>query len=172
MNLERLIDSLERFQATLEALLRGLDNESVRWKPASGNWSILEIVCHLADEEVEDFRARVKLTLEDPSQDWPPIDPEGVAVSRCYNDCEINDVLQRFLKERKTSVSWLRDLRDPDWQLAYQHPKYGPIQAGAVMAAWVAHDHLHTRQIAKRLFELSARDGAPYSVSYAGDWTA
>lgn len=170
MNLTRLINSLDRFRTVLPVLTNDLDDETVRWRPPSGSWSILEIVCHLADEEVEDFRTRVRMTLEDPTQDWPPIDPEGAAQSRDYNSADLNDVLARLLKERKDSVEWLRGLQDPDWDKAYQHPKFGPIKAGEVLAAWVAHDHLHTRQIAKRLFEMSARDGAPYSVRYAGDW--
>ena len=144
----------------------------MKWKPPSGNWSILEIVCHLGDEEVEDFRTRVRMTLENPGDDWPPIDPEGVAISRKYQDSSIDDALERFLVERAESVRWLRSLKDPNWQLAYQHPRFGRIQAGEVLTAWVAHDHLHTRQIAKRLFEMSARDGEPYSTSYAGEWTA
>ena len=172
MNFSRLVDSLERFQGVLPALLEGLDDESLRWKPPSGNWSILEIVCHLRDEEVEDFRTRVKLTLQDPTQAWPAIDPEGVAISRQYQNENLPSALARFLSERSDSVQWLRGLPATDWQQAYDHPKFGPIQAGEVLAAWVAHDHLHTRQIAKRLFEMSARDATPFSVRYAGEWSA
>lgn len=172
MKLERLIDSLERFQHVLPALVKGLDDETVRWRPASGNWSIVEIVCHLADEEVEDFRTRVQMTLEDPTREWPSIDPEGVALSRDYANANLDEVLERFLVERTNSVQWLRQLKDPDWELANVHPKFGPIRAGEVMAAWVAHDQLHTRQIAKRLFEVCQRDASPFGVAYAGDLTA
>ena len=170
MNFERLVDSLERFLTTLPALVADLDQQTLRWKPKSENWSVLEIVCHLADEEVEDFRKRVQMTLEDSSQDWPSIDPEGVADSRNYNQQNIDEVLARFVKERKASVAWLRTLESPNWNATYDHPTFRPIQAGEVMAAWVAHDHLHTRQIAKRLFELSTVDGQPFSTRYAGDW--
>ncbi|MCH8165404.1 MAG: DinB family protein [Planctomycetes bacterium] len=62
MNLKRLIDSLERFAEILPAVVRGVTTEDARWKPADGAWSILEIVTHLADEEVEDFRTRVERT--------------------------------------------------------------------------------------------------------------
>ena len=172
MNLSGLIESLERFPKVLPVLLDGLDDERIRWKPPSGNWSILEIVCHLADEEVDDFRTRVQLTLENPEQEWPPIDPEGAATERKYNEANLPEVLDRFLTERATSVTWLRNVVEPDWDKAYQHPRFGPIQAGEVMAAWVAHDHLHMRQIAKRLFEICQRDAMPYSVRYAGEWTA
>ena len=172
MNFRLLIESMERFQNVLPALLSDLSEDSIRWKPRNGNWSILEIVCHLADEEVEDFRTRVRMTLENPMDEWPAIDPEGIAISRNYQDAEIGNVLDRFVRERSNSIIWLRDLKNPDWNLAYQHPRFGSIQAGEVLAAWAAHDHLHTRQITKRLFEISSRDAEPYGVQYAGEWSA
>ena len=171
MEVQRLIDSLARFRDVLPALVKGIADTDVRWRPASGNWSILEVVGHLADEEVEDFRTRLRLTLEDPTRPWPPIDPEGAAVQRKYNEASLPEVVGRFVTERDTSVAFLRSLRAPDWSQAYEHPKLGPIQAGEVLAGWVAHDHLHTRQIAKRLFEIAARDASPYETRYAGQWT-
>ena len=73
MNAQRLVDSLERFAGFLPAVLRGVSLEDARWRPADGAWSILEVVTHLADEEVEDFRARLERTLRDPSESWPPL---------------------------------------------------------------------------------------------------
>ena len=169
MDLQQHIRSLKRFQTVLPALLNGLSEEQLRWKPESGNWSILEIVCHLADEEVEDFRQRVKLTLESPGSDWPPIDPEGVAVSRKYNQQDFAETLQRFLDERAKSVEWLESLpENTDWNRSYEHPT-GTLRAGDVLSGWVAHDHLHTRQIAKRLYEMTEQASRPYLTKYGGD---
>ena len=171
-NFQKLIDSLSRFGKLLPAVVADIPDEDAKWKPGEGGWSILEVVCHLADEEVDDFRKRVQMTLSDPSKDWPPIDPEGVALERKYNEQNLMEVAERFSTERHASVDWLRTVQNPDWELAYEHPKWGPIKAGQVMVSWAAHDQLHLRQIAKRMFELAGRDGAPYSTSYAGDWKA
>jgi hypothetical protein len=46
------------------------------------------------------------------------------------------------------------------------------MQAGEVFTAWVAHDALHLRQIAKRLYQMTDRDGGEYGPDYAGSWTA
>ena len=44
------------------------------------------------------------------------------------------------------------------------------MKAGDLLASWVAHDNLHTRQLVElrrsRLVELAQ----PYDVRYAGDW--
>ena len=171
MNSQSLIDSLQRFADILPAVVNGLSVEDARWKPADGAWSILEIVTHMADEEVDDFPARLRSTLTDPKQQWIPIDPEGWAVERRYNDGNLDEQVQRFVSSRRESVTWLRDLKNPDWSNTFVHPK-GEISAGDLLASWSAHDALHLRQIAKRLFQISQRDAGEYSTAYAGSWIA
>jgi len=170
VNVTAMIDRMEHFPAAARWICAGLNAADARWRPDATRWSVVEIVAHLADEEGEDFRARVASTLEDPTRPWPPIDPEGWAVSRRYRERDVGEELDRFERERAESVSWLRLLRDPDWSLAYRHPKVGPITAGDVMASWCAHDALHLRQIAKRLYELANRDADAFDTAYAGQW--
>lgn len=162
------LDRMACFPRCVDALLVGLSADDLRWRPPSGAWSILEVLCHLADEEVLDFRARVQRTLAE--EDWEPIDPEGWAVERRYNEQSPVEVMARFEVEREKSVAWLKSLREPDWDGVHEHPRFGGIAAGDVMASWLAHDALHLRQIAKRLYELAARDGEPFGTGYAGKW--
>ena len=171
MNNQSLIDSLQRFADILPAVVNGISVEDARWKPADGVWSILEIVTHMADEEVEDFPARLRSTLTDPTQQWNPIDPEGWAVARRYNDGDLSEQVQRFVSLRGESINWLRGLSDPKRSNTFAHPK-GDISAGDLLASWAAHDALHLRQIAKRLFQMTQRDAGGYSTAYAGSWTA
>ena len=171
MNATALAESLRRFPAVVSALVEDLPESDARWKPADGAWSILQIIAHLADEEVEDFRRRVQMTLNDPKDPWPPIDPEGWAIERRYNERHLADEFDRFVTERQASVQWLQALADPDWSKTYEHPKLGPIRAGDLLASWAAHDGLHLRQIAKRRFQIIQRDGGIYRTDYAGQWS-
>lgn len=173
MNVDRIMARLERFAEVLPAMVKGLDQREACWKPPSGAWSILEIVCHLADEEVEDFRTRLRLTQEDPAAPWPGIDPVGWAKSRSYGGRSLEQETARFVRERRASVAWLRSLARPDWEVTTLRP-HGPVRAGDLLVSWSAHDALHARQIAKRLFELAGEDGKPegYSTRYAGEWGA
>jgi hypothetical protein len=156
----------------LPALVGSVPDDQAKWKPADGSWSILEVVTHLADEEVEDFRTRVRMTLESPAESWPKIDPPGWAVERRYNEGNLPAALDRFVSERSASIAWLRGLAGPDWSSAYEHPKFGPIHAGDLLAAWAAHDALHLRQIAKRMFQLAGEYAGEYKTIYAGEWSA
>jgi hypothetical protein len=172
MNSPKLIEALARFPEGLAAIVHGVLADDARWKPADGAWSILEVVRHLVDEEIEDFRTRLRLTLEAPATDWPAIDPPGWASQRRYNDANLEDSVWQFVAERRKSVTWLRELHRPDWSTAHTHPKLGPIHAGDLLASWAAHDALHLRQIAKRKHQLAGRDGEGFTTAYAGEWSA
>jgi len=171
MNAATIIDRLDRFPGALRGAVACVTEAQARFRPPSGAWSILEVVNHLVDEERDDFRARLRQTLEQPQPAWPPIDPEGWARQRRYNERALAESVAVFVQERRTSVEWLRSLPSTtDWSRAYQHPRFGPIHAGDLLAAWAAHDALHLRQIAKRLYELAGCDGEPFSARYAGEW--
>ncbi|CAG0992179.1 hypothetical protein PHYC_02359 [Phycisphaerales bacterium] len=172
MDHRAIIKRIEQFGSTLVCVVSGLSDDEVRWKPPSGAWSILEIVCHLVDEEIRDFRLRLFQTLRDPAQPWPLNDPEAWAREGRYNERQLGDMVRAFVKEREESVRLLRALDKVDWNTAYIHPKVGPVRAGELLASWAAHDALHLRQIAKRLFELTGRDAPEYSLAYAGEWKA
>ena len=174
MNFESLRHSLSRMPAILTALVRDLPQQDLLHSSPTGGWSILEIVCHLVDEETKDFRPRLESTLVDPLQAWESYDPEAMATQNDYRGQDITRKIDQFNAERQKSLDWLStlDCETIDWDQSYQHPRLGAITAGDLLAAWVAHDHLHIRQIAKRLFEMAQRDGAPYAVDYAGQWKA
>ena len=170
MILQRMISALENSGAAFHALLINVNEEDARWKPPSQNWSLLEIVCHLVDEEREDFRKRIELTLRDNTIAWPSINPELWAVDRRYNDQNFQAMVQALIDERKNSVQWLKSLEEPDWYATYSHPQLGEIRAGDLLVSWVAHDQLHLRQIAKRKYEMIDRDSGAFSYDYAGEW--
>ena len=165
-----MADRMERFPGALRALARGLPDADARWKPSPEDWSILEVVNHLADDEAEDIRVRLRLTLEAPGEPWPPVDAQAKAVERRYNDRDVNASVDRFARERAASLEWLRGLEAVDWEASHDEPKHGLLRAGDLMTAWAAHDALHLRQIAKRLHQLAERDGGGVSSAYAGSW--
>lgn len=167
MDWQRRIDQLERSGRILLQLFEDVEEPELRWKPSPERWSLLEVMVHLWDEEKEDFRYRLFRTLEDPKQAWPSIDPEGWPVERRYNEADLTEALAGFSAERATSISALRALQDPDWKLSYEHPEMGTIRAGDLLAAWVAHDQLHIRQVANLRVEYLATSMAPYLIFYA-----
>jgi len=170
VDVSSIIRRMDVLVPALDALIAGISDADARWKPPSGAWSICEIICHLLDEERDDFGARVRATLEDPSRAWPPIDPEGWAILRRYNERDWKAQLAELRAARRESLAWLRAHESADWTNAHAHPSLGTIRAGDLLAAWAAHDLLHLRQLTKRRFELLGRDTEPFSTRYAGEW--
>lgn len=169
MDQDFCISQLARHRDIFKQFFTGLTDADIRWKPAQGKWCLLEVLCHLHDEEREDFRARLRSTLEDPSAPWPKIDPVAWVDERRYMEQDFGTMLEKFLTERDRSVEWLRGLKAPKWTNAYMHPKVGPVSADLLLVNWVAHDLLHFRQITRLRYDLlSTTTSEP--LDYAGTW--
>jgi hypothetical protein len=169
MNMNLLLDEMTANAERIRALVQGLPVDRARWKPDPDTWSVLEVVNHLADEEALDFRVRLEITLFQPDEAWPPIDPEGWVTERNYIGQDLNESLQRYLDVRHKNLSWLQGIGAPDWNLTYQAP-WGEIRAGDLLAAWAAHDLLHTRQLIELHWAFLADQSAPFGSQYAGTW--
>lgn len=171
MDVHSVFDRLRANAQVFDALTRGVSDEQARWKPSPQEWSILEVVNHLADEEVEDFRLRVDLTLHRPGEAWPPIEPQAWAVERRYNRRELGESVERFLARRERSLTWLGSLERPIWTNRYEHPRLGALNAGDLIVSWLAHDFIHIRQL-NRLHRqyLVSELFSESSADYAGPW--
>ena len=163
---------VERFYANVgvfENLVSGVSMEQARWKPSAEEWSFVEVVNHLYDEERDDFRARLDSLLHHPEREWPPIDPQGWALERKYNERALDESLSRFLEERRKSIAWLNGLKEPRLENQYERPQ-GVLSAGDLLASWLAHDFLHIRQLARLHWQYLNSLCTPFKTAYAGEW--
>ena len=155
---------------TIQVLATGISTVQARWQPTPDDWSPLEVINHLYDEEREDFRQRIDYLLHRAEEAPPPIDPVGWVTARSYNQRDLAASLQNFLAERKQSIAWLQNMVDPAWSNTFHHPSGFTISAGELLACWAAHDLLHTRQLVELHYAWHRTQVAPLSLAYAGDW--
>jgi hypothetical protein len=165
----QIIEKLQIHLQVFEGLLAGKSSNEYLWKPQEDKWCLLEIVCHLVDEEREDFRKRVQHTLEKPDTAPPPINPVAWVTERKYLEQDYREKVSQFMDERLVSVGWLRSLKNPNWQNAYQHPELGALSAYHFLTNWLAHDLLHIRQINALAFQYLNQSN-DIDLSYAGRW--
>ena len=169
MNQKIIIQKLANNAAVFNDLLSGKSREQYLWKSEPKKWRLIEIICHLYDEEREDFRARTRLVLDTPHLTPSPINPVSWVKERRYIEQNYSEKLNDFLNERTQSVNWLQSLEKPNWNNTYDHPKLGKMSANLFLSNWLAHDYLHIRQILQLEFNY-LKQISNESLDYAGNW--
>lgn len=169
MEFNILYQELEQSTEMIRALLSGINQEGAQLKPGAESWSILEVVCHLYDEEREDFREHLDFILHRQDDEYHVIDPQGWVTERKYNEQDFVEIQKKFFAEREKSLEWLEENSDSDWDITYES-QYGPVSAGEMFSCWVAHDNLHIRQLVELRRHRIEQITKPYPIEYAGDW--
>ena len=169
MKYETLFQEISYSTEMIRALLAGISQEEAQVKPDGESWSILEVICHLYDEEREDFREHLDFVLHRQHEEWHAIDPNAWVVEREYNKQNFTEMQQRFFAERNKSLDWLKGLSAVDWETTYTS-QYNSMKAGEMFSGWVAHDNLHIRQLTELRRKWIERITQPYDIGYAGDW--
>lgn len=169
MEFNTLYRELQNSTEMIRALLAGVTQEESQIKPSPESWSILEVVCHLYDEEREDFREHTDFILHRQNEEWHGIDPQAWVTERKYNERDFMEMREKFFSEREKSFDWLEELRNANWETTYTS-QYGTTSAGEMFACWVAHDNLHVRQLVELRRMRIENITKPYNIEYAGDW--
>ena len=169
MEFKTLYQELVNSTEMIRALLVGIDQDEASIKPNAESWSILEVVCHLCDEECEDFREHLDFILYRQNEEWHRIDPEGWVTERRYNEQNFIEMQEKFFAQRRKSLDWLQDLSAANWETTYTS-QFGSMKAGDMFASWAAHDNLHIRQLVELRRNRIERIVKPYDIQYAGDW--
>lgn len=164
-----LINELETNAQVFQHLMKVSSADQVTWKPDENKWCLLEIVCHLVDEEVLDFRTRVNTALHPDDYSFVPIDPVGWVNAKSYISQDYAHKVDQWLSEREESIHWLKSLESPNWESVLVHPELGKMSAGQFLENWVAHDFIHLRQMT-RTKRAYLNHMAQKDIGYAGKW--
>jgi DinB superfamily len=158
---------LTRFPALLDSVVSELAPESWVAQPAPAEWAPVEIVCHLRDEEAEDFGARVRVILHGGGV-FTPIDPERWALTRRYRDANPDEALAAFRDLRAANLSMLAGVAPQRFTATGESPSGLRLSGLDLLVAWVTHDGLHLRQLVGTLTRRWADRWAPLRADYAG----
>ena len=159
--------ALERLPDVLDALAGDLDPAIARTRPAQDEWAPVEILCHLRDEETEDFGARLRAVVNGEAS-FAPINPVSWVEARRYLDADTRQVLEVLRARRRASVEYLDEIDASRLVAAIPLGKLGPLSGLDLLVAWVAHDQLHLAQLAGTLARLWANRWPEQKAEYAG----
>jgi len=169
MKFETLYQELSNSTEIIRALITGISQDEAQVKPTEEAWSILEVICHLYDEEREDFREHLDFILHRQNEEYHVIDPQSWVKDRKYNEQDFLEMQKKFFTERKQSLEWLNKISNSNWDTTYTS-EYGSVSAGEMFSCWVTHDNLHIRQLVELRRSYIERITKPYDIQYAGDW--
>jgi len=133
-----------------EMLLDVLDEiprEMWKFKPAPAEWSVHEVIIHLADSETNAALRARKLAVE-PGGLLMGYDQDKWAVELNYHDQSTDDALQVTKFARLTTYNWLKTLPDEAFTHSVRHPEYDdPYTFEKWINIYSAHIPGHIEQI-------------------------
>ena len=145
--LREKIDAIERGPALVAAAATGVDERTLRYKPAPEKWCILEILGHLADIEVL-YGYRMRQMMADREPTIAPIDQDDWARNLGYLEGAAPDFLAAFQAARRANVRLWRRLRPADLQKGAFHPEKGrKVTLEELLGMMSGHDPNHAGQI-------------------------
>ncbi len=129
-------------------LTSGLSAEELGRPEAPGKWSILNVVEHLADQElVNAYRLRSIVAEEEPR--LRGYDQDLWATKLRYGSAGPEPVLLELRALRERNLRLYRSLSDVELDRVGMHSERGPESARRLRSLTAAHDLLHRRQIAR-----------------------
>jgi uncharacterized damage-inducible protein DinB len=153
----RPLTALAATPGKLLRLTRRLTREELLRRPASGKWSIHEIVCHLADVEVVNaWRYRKVLAQEDVGPTaW---NQDRWAAGHQYRRQDLGLTLEQFRSLRARNVALLRVVGRAAWARTATEATFGRLSVGQIAAHLVHHDASHVGQIERIRKALKSRE--------------
>jgi hypothetical protein len=143
------IDLLAAFPEQLKRQIQGLSDAALRYRPAPGEWSIVEIVGHILDvSALWPGRTRQMLATENPPL---AVVDAGWVRQRDYQNKQPGFLLITLAEQRAEYVEFLRMLRPAQLARTGLHPIFGSITVAQGIAAMADHDRGHAEQIAATL---------------------
>ena len=162
MSIAQAIAALSILPARL-VQLPALTDTQLRARPPGDYFSLLEQVCHLRDIEVEGYRRRLALLLEQDHPQLPDLDGAALAKARHYNEQALAPALSAFMTAREANLARLKILKESDLARSGHLETVGEVSVARLLELWVSHDTEHSQEIESLLGSLRdpAREPKP-----------
>jgi DinB superfamily len=139
------------------SLIAAVPDDLLRRAPAPGEWAAIDCLRHLRDAERDVFQVRFEAFRS--GQDLVPYDPERDGSVSPGEPAQA--LAEDFARLRAASLEVLSDVTPEDLGITVIHGEYGPVQLGAMLHYWAAHDLMHTVQAERALMQpFITRSGA------------
>ena len=140
------INAFEAIPSLIIAALAGLSESQLHEEPAPGEWSIHEVVIHLADSETFGFE-RIRKTIAEETPELQVYDEDAWARKLHYQRQEQHLALALFAAQRRSTAALLRMLPQEVWERTAIHPERGQVDLFDIFTIYLEHGGIHLAQI-------------------------
>jgi len=112
-----LIEAYLSGPGQLRASISGLSREQLISRPIPGKWSVLEVVCHLADTDAN-IAHRLKRVLSEDRPAFERVEPDLMPAALAYHDRDAEEELTLFDLGRRQLARILRANSPEVWKRA------------------------------------------------------
>jgi FMN phosphatase YigB (HAD superfamily) len=150
---QALVTFLEATPAVLHTQLLTTPRAGWTQRPQPGEWSLLEILCHLRDVDLEVNLPRVEAILAEENAFITGQSTDQWADERQYAQQDPDQALADFVAARAKLVNRLSGLEPADWERRARHTFLGPTSLRELAEIMVDHDRLHMQQAAAAIIK-------------------
>ena len=118
----RVLERVRHLHLHARQAVAGLSTEQVRARPVAGKWSVLEVVCHLADFEPI-YADRMKRVLAEDEPLMMSGDPDRFAAKLAYHQRDLEEELRLIESVRGQMVRILQTAGEADFQRCGRHSR-------------------------------------------------
>ncbi|HYB70986.1 MAG TPA: DinB family protein [Candidatus Bathyarchaeia archaeon] len=154
---ERLIQQYADGPARLEAAWAAVPAAARQWRPAAGEWSAHEVVCHCADSETN-AAARIRYLVCEPHPVVLGYAESVWAAELDYHGHPVEPALAAVRAVRAHTTALIRRLPEAAWRREGRHTESGRYTAFDWLTIYADHLENHARQIEANMTAWRAAD--------------
>jgi DinB superfamily len=147
---EKLIRQYADGPRRLRVALAQVPEAALKWRPAPGEWSAHEVVCHCADSETNAY-ARIRFLAAETEPVVQGYDQDAWARTFDYHALPLEPALATVDAVRATTAALIRTFSDAVWAKKGRHTESGPYSAEDWLQIYADHLEIHARQIENNL---------------------
>jgi len=151
-NTATLISALATAPGVIIPLIREVPPQILKRRPSPAKWSAFEHAIHLSQSDVS-FRARLDLILSTPEPFIKTIENSPEDEAGAMLDIDLDESLDRYMRERAALVERLKQLAPDEWQKAAVHEAFDHYSVFIMFRHLLNHEMLHAYRIEELLLK-------------------
>ena len=147
-----LISALETAPGVIIPLIREVPPQILKRRPSPAKWSAYEHAIHLSQSDAS-FRARLDLILSTPEPFIKSIDNSPEDEAGAMLEIDLDESLDRYVRERAALVERLKKLSPDEWQKTAVHEAFDNYSVWIMFRHLLNHEMLHAYRIEELLLK-------------------